>query len=274
MNTTVSMLKQLGGAGASRAVTTRAAESRRALVTFRASVHNYRGQMRGGEAPPAVVKEGELLRFVAVLAVLANVISIAPSWANGLRDARAALQAEERRDFAAAVALYTKAIDSRELSKTQLRDAYHYRGNARFFLEQYGAAADDYVKSLQIDPTHVYAALWLYFANARAGRDAARTLAGQVAKLDLFFWPGPVVSLLLGRATVEQVVQAAKDPFLSRGAQRSQECEAYFYIGQFELLHRRRDAARRWFRMALDTGAATYVEFQAARRELERMQAE
>ncbi len=89
--------------------------------------------------------------------------------------------------------------------------------------------------------------------------------------LDMFYWPGPVISLFLGKTTPKKVLAAARDPFLPKRAQLDLACEAYFYVGQYFLLRGESDEAVRLFRKALDTNATDFVEYDAAKVELERL---
>ena len=209
--------------------------------------------------------------MIRLLLVILLVAAAAVARADGLDDARAALEAEGRRDFDQAAALYTKAIDSGDLSPKDLADAFHYRGNANFFLGRFAQAAGNYERSLAINPGNIYPALWLYIARTRAGTNAGQELSRNAKKLDVFYWPGPVISLFLGKTTPKKVLASARDPFLPKLAQLDQACEAYFYVGQYFLLRGERDEAVRLFRKALATNATDFVEYDAAKVELERL---
>ncbi len=209
--------------------------------------------------------------MIRLLLVVLLVAGAAVARADGLEHARAALEAESRRDFDQAIVLYTKAIDAGDLSPKDLTDAFHYRGNANFFLGRFAAAARDYERGLTVDPGNIYPALWLYLARARAGGNAEQELSRNAKKLDLFYWPGSVISLFLGETTPKKVLAAARDPFLPKLAQLDQACEAYFYVGQYFLLRGERDEAVRLFRKALATNATDFVEYDAAKVELERL---
>jgi len=210
-----------------------------------------------------------MVRLLLVLALLAGVPAIALG--NGLDFARQAQEAEGRRDFEQAAALYTKAIESGDLDTQQLGDALHYRGNANFFLGRFGAASTDYVVSLRADPKNLYVALWLFLARQHGGQDGRVELANYTRQQDLFYWPGPVASLYLGKIGVEDVLLAAKDPFLDEKTQLEQSCEAYFYAGQYALLNGDKAGAARLFRAAVATGVTSFIEYDAARTALERL---
>ncbi|MGH7185550.1 MAG: hypothetical protein ACREIB_04635 [Pseudomonadota bacterium] len=217
-------------------------------------------QVLGGDA---------MVRLLLVLALLAS--APAAALGNGLDFARQAQQAEARRDFVQAAALYTKAIESGDLKKQQLADALHYRGNASFFLGKFSTAINDYVVSLRTDPKNLYVTLWLFLARRHSGQDGSVELSNYTRKQDLFYWPGPVASLYLGQMGIEDVLLAAKDPFLDEKTQLEQSCEAYFYAGQYALLNGDKAGAIRLFRAAVATGVTTFIEYDGARTALERL---
>lgn len=206
------------------------------------------------------------MRFLILLMI--GLAASASSHAQGLGYAQAALEAEGRRDFQQAISFYTLAIEAGDLSQENLADVYHYRGNARFFQGLFRDAVDDYQESLAANPSDMYVIIWRYLARARVAEDGRPELRRSMAEVDLYYWPGPVVSLFLGRRTPEQVIQAAKDPFLDELEQRQRSCEAFFYVGEYHLLKGEADEAAAMFRMALETGVQDFLEYEAAALEL------
>ena len=89
-------------------------------------------------------------------------------------------------------------------------------------------------------------------------------------KVDLNDWPGPVVLLLLGKTTPQQVLAAAKHQKTRKQLER--ECEAFFYVGQYHLLHGNKAEAAKLFRKTLDTGVTYFIEYDGAKVELERLE--
>ena len=117
------------------------------------------------------------------------------------------------------------------------RGALKNRGRARFFLGDFGAAAEDFGQALALGPTDAYAALWLDLARGRAGRGSQADLRRDTGALNRAEWPWPVVAVFLGEQEAS-VVQGA-----ARGSV-DQDCEAGFYLGE-------RARAERWgFRRA------------------------
>ncbi len=210
-----------------------------------------------------------MVRLLLVLVLFFGLA--APALANGLDFARQAQQAESRREYEQAANLYTRAIDSGDLEPGLLADALRYRGNANFFLGRFDAAAGDYISSLKRNPNDLYAALWLFLARDLAGQDGRPELIRVTKPLDLFYWPGPVADLFLGRLATEEVLAAARDPFLDDQTQLEQTCEASFYAGQYALLTGDKEAAIRLFRAAVETGVTSFIEYDAARLALERL---
>jgi lipoprotein NlpI len=98
------------------------------------------------------------------------------------------------------------------------------------------ARFDDAGRSFSHLPAHSpYAFIWNYLAEARR-RSAAGDLAEKAAKLDAAEWPAPVVKLIAGTATPDEVVAKAgeeKDAL----QRKAQICEADFYVGEWQLLH-------------------------------------
>ncbi len=210
-----------------------------------------------------------MVRLLLVLVLVSGISAAAQ--ANGLDFARQAQEADSRHDFEQSAILYSKAIDSGDLQQGQMADALRYRGNANFFLGRFDAAAGDYINSLKRNPNDIYAALWLYLTREAAGQDGTPELIGATKKLDLFYWPGPIVNLFIGRITTDEVLEAAKDPFLDEATQVEQSCEAYFYAGQYALQNGDKAAAIRLFRAAVDTGVTSFIEYDAARLALVRL---
>ncbi len=147
-------------------------------------------------------------------------------------------------------------------------------GRARFYKGDFADAARDLTIAVQKYPPNeakTYAILWLYLSQARASLGAEAALADNTTELELNSWPGQVVSMFLGGVTLEPVLTAAADPDPKK--QREQLCEAYFYVGEYLLLHSRRDEAVTMFRRALDTGVTEFLEYTGAKVELERISA-
>ena len=168
-------------------------------------------------------------------------------------------------DYAQAIKDYGEAIEI----DPDYPLAFYNRGLARFDQGFFIAAVPDFVRAVQIDPTKPYRVLALYLAKARGGDPDREMLATNAAQLDLTKWPGPVVSLLLGQATPQAVLNAAQDP--DPQVQRERQCEAYFYIGEYLLIADQKGEAARMFQAAVSTGVTSLFEYASAKAELRRL---
>ncbi len=92
--------------------------------------------------------------FIALLAVLALA---AVALAGGKQDIVAGNQAAQDGQFKKAITLYTKAIESGQLTATNLAVAYNNRGSAHDDLGQPKAALADYNQAILTDPSYAEA---------------------------------------------------------------------------------------------------------------------
>ena len=148
-------------------------------------------------------------------------------------------------------------------------DARLNRGRTLFYMGRFADAVPDLAAALAARPDDAYRMAWLYLAEARAGRGGRDALAANARGLDFAQWPGAAIALLLGRADARLVARFAEGA--TTRAERERRCEAYFYIGQRQLIDGDEAAAADSFRTVLETGVMTFVEYQAARAELARL---
>jgi tetratricopeptide (TPR) repeat protein len=148
-------------------------------------------------------------------------------------------------------------------------DAYSNRGLARFYQGQFTAAVPDFSKALEFTPTNLYRILLLYVAQARAGSDTQNGLEQATMGLDLKEWPGPIVSMYLGKVPDHMVFDAVADADPIR--ERQKRCQAYFYVGQRLLIRQKNSEAAKMFQQTVATNASTLFEYEGARIELEHL---
>jgi tetratricopeptide (TPR) repeat protein len=163
-----------------------------------------------------------------------------------------------------AIADYTSAINLVPTDAT----LYIARGAARFDTAQYRAATADFALAMQMWPTNIEGALWLYIARTRAGAGnpgAAITsiYAQHQAPKASSRWPYAVVELFLGSRTAAATLAAAKTPY--------ERCEAGFFVGEWDLMHGKRDQATRLLQSAARTCEAISIESGGAKSELMRL---
>ena len=149
-------------------------------------------------------------------------------------------------------------------------DAITNRGHAKFYLGRFAAAVPDLAKAVESSPKDHYAVLDLYLSQARAGENGLGDLRANARHLDLDEWPGPVISMYLGRTDAEAV--AAMGTASATKAEREKRCEAMFYVGQYHLLHGDRQKAAEFFRTAVATDITYFMEYKSAKAELARLE--
>jgi len=133
---------------------------------------------------------------------------------------------------------------------------------------RFGDAVQTFESTSKARPDNAYWALWLSLARAKAGK-TDDDLALRAAKLDLAKWPGPVVNVFLGKITADQAVQAAS--IGSADVLLGQRCEANFYLGEWQSMHRNPSATKTMLTDAANACPHEFVEWPAANAELKRL---
>jgi tetratricopeptide (TPR) repeat protein len=149
-------------------------------------------------------------------------------------------------------------------------DAYSNRGLARFYQGQFAEAVPDFSQALGFTPNNLYRILLVYLAQARAGSPAQDGLALATIGLDLTEWPGPIVSMYLGKTPEHVVFDAASDADPIK--QRQKRCQAYFYVGQQLLIRQAKSEAAKRFRETVATNASILFEYEGAQAELKHLE--
>jgi lipoprotein NlpI len=119
------------------------------------------------------------------------------------------------------------------------------------------------------DPKLEYDTLWLKLADLRRGRSADPQFAA-TARHAAWGWPGPIVQFFLGRKTEADVKSAAETG--DAKTRQSQECEAGFYIGEWDLAYQNRNAAKPLLVQAASLCPNDFIELQPAKLDLERLE--
>jgi lipoprotein NlpI len=210
-----------------------------------------------------------------------------------------AMAHESKDAYEQAIADYSKAIELRPDDAT----AHYNRGTDRMLIGQYAEAIYDFDQAAQIDadytevaawskgiaqvnlgqfkeaidsisrylavkPQFTFGGLWLYFAEAGAGRDPKPNLTARFRAANLSEWPGPIVALYMGSATIDEVRAAAKQG--EPDYLEDQACHAAFYIGALELISGQTEDGRRDLTEAATTCPKSFFERPAAQVMLDR----
>lgn len=141
------------------------------------------------------------------------------------------------------------------------------RGRLHFYDGALDAAAADFARANELEPGNAYVALWRDIAERRADRlSRLREFAAAANDAD---WPGPLVRLMLGEQTAEQVLAAHGTDDPARRAER--ECEVVFYGGELAGFEGKSAEARQAFARAAELCPARSVERIGAQGELARL---
>lgn len=167
----------------------------------------------------------------------------------------------QKDEHARAIADFTESI----ALDPKLDESFRLRGLSEFYLRHYRLAARDFAQTLRLDPKDAYAPLWRYLADVRAEgawRAFINLRESWEGDLDHFKWPTPVAQFLLGKLSIEGLRRAAQQGDAKTRA--AQTCEVDYYLGQWHLMHGRRDEARGLFQRAEATCPKVFYEYLGA----------
>jgi tetratricopeptide (TPR) repeat protein len=133
-------------------------------------------------------------------------------------------------------------------------------GLAEWSLNDMSAAHDAFVRALKIEKANAWAVLGLAISQsaARGSEDVTR----ESASVDLTKWPGPILSLWLGKSTEEQVRSAITQGDTGQVAQR--RCAADFYVGEWHVQRHEQALARSSLHSAASDCPLSMIEMKAA----------
>ncbi len=130
------------------------------------------------------------------------------------------------------------------------------------FLRTQGVAQDQSLK--------LYSQLWLYLSRMRTGENANARLHADLAGEKLDVWPAPLVQHYLGYLDEAGVI-AAIDSESTPPSQAERRCTGYFFLGVKALEDGDKQRARTYFEKTLATGGVQFRQYDAAKRELDRL---
>jgi lipoprotein NlpI len=138
-------------------------------------------------------------------------------------------------------------------------------------LGQTEAAISDLTTAIGLNPSDIYAVVWLHLTRVRATVDDLHEFMGNSTNIDHKKWPGPIVDLHLGTINPETGSTVGLSNIDAK-ARPERVCEVEFYLGTFYLQHDDRVEAKRRLEAAVNACPPSLVERGAAKAELIRLQ--
>ena len=113
--------------------------------------------------------------------------------------------------------------------------------------------------------------IWLHAYRVYARTDDTDELAANAQRANQSAWPWPILAYALGQTDIQALRAAAASGHDEERV--GQRCEANFFIGVFQSLRQPTDEARAALHAAADGCPHNFLEFAAAKLELERLAA-
>jgi lipoprotein NlpI len=178
-------------------------------------------------------------------------------------------------DYAETAQQWDRALDDARLAvELNPRDSenYNVRGEAEFALGRFLSAAADYETSGQLTPSWEYWHILASLARVHAGADFATEFRTQAPPPAGAAWPGPVIAFYHGKISLAELLAAAnaRPPYDSE-TPAQKNCEAAFYLGEYETLHKQAAAAESLVGQAIASCPQDYLEYQLAAAERARL---
>ena len=147
---------------------------------------------------------------------------------------------------------------------------YRNRAMLRLNRGEFSAALGDIEAAVKAAPDDAENALWRFFIQNRKGVTDTDSLTRFAVNHDLNAWPGPAIAMFIGMIEPQAIADIGFDA-ADAGNWRLQ-CEALFYVGQYQLMLGAKANAAEFFRAAVDTGATGVMAYSGARSALARIE--
>ncbi|WP_249124576.1 DUF3857 domain-containing protein [Bradyrhizobium manausense] len=152
--------------------------------------------------------------------------------------------------------------------------AYRARGVARLFAGRTEDANADFAKASELGDkeTRLFSQLWLVATSGRLGKPIPAEIIKRAASEARGDWPRAALAMMTGALSPEEMFKSLDS---KEGDERAMALtEANFYLGQHYLVTGEIRKAQAAFEKAREFGVIDYVEYIAAKLELERLAAQ
>ncbi len=190
--------------------------------------------------------------------------------------------------------------------KPTLVDAYNFLGIHYTQLQEFSQAYEKFDSALDLAPEHEYAylnrgialyygsrpelavldfnnfhnkqqddpyrLLWLYVTEHEIDADKAKkSLKARASFVDDRTWAKKIIYLYLGELSQQAFIASLTKNVRSNRELTDRLCEAYFYLGKFNQILDKPNAAANFFKLSLSTNVYEFVEHRYAKLELDLM---
>ena len=190
--------------------------------------------------------------------------------------------------------------------KSTLVDAYNFLGIHYTQLQEFSQAYEQFDSALDLAPEHEYAylnrgialyygsrpelavldfndfhnkqqddpyrLLWLYLTEHEIDADKAKkSLKTRASFVDERTWAKKIIYLYLGELSQQAFISSLTKNVRSNRELTDRLCEAYFYLGKFNQILGKHNAAANFFKLSLSTNVYEFVEHRYAKLELDLM---
>ena len=167
---------------------------------------------------------------------------------------------------------YDKAVDYYTQALTidpNVASIFINRGNVHLVQRKLDLAIADYKEALRANPDGMYPALLIAVAKMQKGDSAISDDLAAESKAFSTAWPSQVVQYYLGKASEDDMTEAARNP--DAKTQRGRFCEMYFYLGEWQMFHGQQLRGIESLKRAKEECQPSYYENDLVNTELKRL---
>ncbi len=165
-----------------------------------------------------------------------------------------------------------EAFDSTLDLKPEHEYALLNRGIALYYGGRPSLALDDFQTYHQNELNDPYRLLWIYLAENQIDPIQALSNLDKAAEhVSDNMWAKSIIHLYLGKLSQQEFIGTLTNNIKTNKELGDRLCEAYFYLGKYNLLLNKDHSAANFFKLALSTNVFEFVEHRYAKLELDLM---
>jgi lipoprotein NlpI len=162
------------------------------------------------------------------------------------------------------------AFDAAIELKPEHEYAYLNRGIALYYGVRPELAVEDFGNFLQHDKSDPYRIIWLYLAQYQIDPAVAKAnLVAHFNAIEHKAWANLILLMFLDEISEQEFIQRIPQGVSSNKQLAERLCEAYFYLGKYNLMKGELRQSANFFKLALTTNVYEFVEHRYAKLELD-----